>query len=110
MAENAAVNEKNQKKMERTMQTSCSLECRSQTEPSGTGGRGGGGRPPPSVYPSWCNRSIVSVCIVVLLLRYICVAIGVQSRVICVDEVDSEESEEWEQRSESQLISRQGSE
>lgn len=32
MAAKAAVNEKTQKKMERTMQNSCRLECLSQTE------------------------------------------------------------------------------
>ena len=40
MAERAAVNEKNQKKMERTIQTSCKVECRSHTDARGSGGWG----------------------------------------------------------------------
>lgn len=64
------MNEKNQKKMERTMQTSCKLECLSQTEPRGTGA-GGGGKPPPSVYPSWCNRSIVCFVCVCVCVEYV---------------------------------------
>lgn len=40
MAESAAVKEKNQKKMERTMQTSCKVECRSHTDARGSGGWG----------------------------------------------------------------------
>lgn len=35
IAEKAAVKEKNQKKMDRTMHASCRLECRSQTDARG---------------------------------------------------------------------------